>query len=432
MLEIEAHAAPSGLGPAGPAVRPGRHRGACRARAPLAESIGTRTPTARATPRSSRRAPGRPTLEEPCSRIEWPDGGRPGAPQWWSAGAATGGRAGDPARRRRGCGPYAAEHPERQEVRIVAAVLRDGCEALRAAAARATTTTCLVLEGPDLVPTLLELLLDTLRLEPRHDERAGRRERRSSTTSRTRRQRRPTATSGPAVARSARWLSPLVVVILLLAAVARSPGSGPTGCGSTASATAASSPRSCGTGCCCSSSSGCCWRGRRRQHRALPTGPRPLFRPSSPEQANLDRYRDVVDPMRKWLRGRRRRAARHSSPAAPPPGSGGPSCCGATAGRSARRTPYFDKDIGFFVFDYPWLHFLVNFAFDRARPRPDRRGASCTTCTAASACRRGRQAHGAAQIQLSVLLGLFVLLKAVAYWLDRFGLAIASGSLSPA
>ncbi|MGZ4494508.1 MAG: UPF0182 family protein, partial [Nocardioides sp.] len=28
---------------------------------------------------------------------------------------------------------------------------------------------------------------------------------------------------------------------------------------------------------------------------------RPLFRPTSPEQANLDRYREVVDPLRRWL-----------------------------------------------------------------------------------------------------------------------------------
>ncbi|MGN6130699.1 MAG: UPF0182 family protein, partial [Nocardioidaceae bacterium] len=28
---------------------------------------------------------------------------------------------------------------------------------------------------------------------------------------------------------------------------------------------------------------------------------RPLFRPSSHEQANLDRYREVIDPLRRWL-----------------------------------------------------------------------------------------------------------------------------------
>lgn len=56
---------------------------------------------------------------------------------------------------------YAAEHPERQEVRIVAAALRDGrghC-ALRV---RGHVEPRELLEGPDLVPGLVRLLADTL------------------------------------------------------------------------------------------------------------------------------------------------------------------------------------------------------------------------------------------------------------------------------
>jgi uncharacterized membrane protein (UPF0182 family) len=36
---------------------------------------------------------------------------------------------------------------------------------------------------------------------------------------------------------------------------------------------------------------------------------------------------------------------------------------------------------------------------------------------------------GAAQVHLSVLLGLFMLLKALAYWMDRYGLVLANGNL---
>ena len=41
----------------------------------------------------------------------------------------------------------------------------------------------------------------------------------------------------------------------------------------------------------------------------------------------------------------------------------------------------------------------------------------------------GDRLSGAAQAQLSVLLGVFVLAKAVDYWLDRYDLAYQSGSL---
>ena len=54
---------------------------------------------------------------------------------------------------------FVAEHPERREVRLVAAVLRDG-SAHSAVRGRADDTE--LLEGPDLVPGLVELLRGTL------------------------------------------------------------------------------------------------------------------------------------------------------------------------------------------------------------------------------------------------------------------------------
>jgi hypothetical protein len=60
-----------------------------------------------------------------------------------------------------GAASYAAEHPERQEVRIVAAVTRTGASycALRM---RAQDDESSVLTGPDLVPGLLRLVRATL------------------------------------------------------------------------------------------------------------------------------------------------------------------------------------------------------------------------------------------------------------------------------
>lgn len=76
---------------------------------------------------------------------------------------------------------------------------------------------------------------------------------------------------------------------------------------------------------------------------------------------------------------------------------------------------FFHRDIGFFVFGYPWYRFLVSFGF--------------TTLVVAILAAVGThylyggirlQARrdrvvAAAQVQLSVLLGLFMLLKAVSY-----------------
>ncbi len=90
---------------------------------------------------------------------------------------------------------------------------------------------------------------------------------------------------------------------------------------------------------------------------------------------------------------------------------------------------YFHRDIGFFVFSYPWYRFLVSFGFT----------VLILTLIATSITHylyggirlqatRDRISSGA-QVQLSVLLGLFMLLKAVSYWLDRYGLAMSSGNL---
>ena len=148
---------------------------------------------------------------------------------------------------------------------------------------------------------------------------------------------------------------------------------------------------------------------------------RPLFRPASPEQTGLDRYRDAVTPIRTYLL------------------IGTALVIGLFAGASAMgewRTfllwrnaqsfgtddPQFGKDIGYFVFHLPWQHYLVDFAM-------------ATTVIALLATAVVHYLYGgirlqvsrdrlsgAAQVQISVLLGVFVLAKAVDYYLDRFDL----------
>ena len=155
---------------------------------------------------------------------------------------------------------------------------------------------------------------------------------------------------------------------------------------------------------------------------------RPMFRPSSPEQTGLDRYRDAVTPIRTWLL------------------VGVSVLLGLFAGTSANgqwrqyllwrnggdfgtEDAYFKRDIGFYVFDLPWLHYLIDSAMAfivvallmSALVHYLYGGIRLQTTT--------DRLSGAAQAQLSVLLGLFVLAKAGDYWLDRFDLVHQSGRL---
>ena len=144
--------------------------------------------------------------------------------------------------------------------------------------------------------------------------------------------------------------------------------------------------------------------------------------------ASLSRYRDAVAPVSAWLLG------------------GVSALMGMFAGASAsgqwreyslwrhstpfgRTDPYFDRDVGFYVFELPWWHFVTGFVMALA----------VVGLLAAAVVHylyggirlsvpRDRLSP-AAQVHLSVLLGIFVLAKAADYWLDRFDLVNGSGSL---
>lgn len=156
---------------------------------------------------------------------------------------------------------------------------------------------------------------------------------------------------------------------------------------------------------------------------------RPRYRPMSVEQQSLDRYRDALDPVRKWVVG------------------GLAVFTGLMAGGSAasewstflqwrhggdfgKTDPVFHKDISFFVFDYPWYRFLVGFGFALVVV-----GLIVAVVThylygGIRLQTVGDKVTAGAQAHLSLLVGLFVLLKAVAYWLDRYGLLTSDHSLT--
>jgi uncharacterized protein len=155
---------------------------------------------------------------------------------------------------------------------------------------------------------------------------------------------------------------------------------------------------------------------------------RPMFRPHSPEQTGLDRYRDAVTPVRTLL------LVGVSVVVGLFAGSSGAGqwrsyLLWRNGGSFDSRDAYFKKDIGFYVFDLPWLHYLVDFVM----------AVTIVALLAAALVHylyggvRLQAAHdrlsGAAQAQLSVLLGVFVLAKGGDYWLDRYDLVHQGGQL---
>ncbi|WP_031224902.1 UPF0182 family protein, partial [Streptomyces roseochromogenus] len=152
---------------------------------------------------------------------------------------------------------------------------------------------------------------------------------------------------------------------------------------------------------------------------------RPPLSAMSMEQQSLDRYRMGIAPYKRWLL------------------LAVTALVGLIAGASAagqwrtwlmwvngvpfhQKDPQFHLDISFYAFDLPWYRFLLGFGF-----------AAAILCLIAAALTHylygglrvtspGARATAAATGHLSVLLGIFVALKAVAYWLDRYGLAVKS------
>ena len=98
--------------------------------------------------------------------------------------------------------------------------------------------------------------------------------------------------------------------------------------------------------------------------------------------------------------------------------------------RSGPQDPYFNRDVGFYVFDLPFWHYLVDFVMAMAVV-----GLMASVLVnylfggIRLSGRPGERLTSAAQIQVSALLAMFVLAKAVDYWLDRFDLVTNSGSI---
>ncbi|MCZ2829645.1 UPF0182 family protein [Modestobacter sp. VKM Ac-2986] len=152
---------------------------------------------------------------------------------------------------------------------------------------------------------------------------------------------------------------------------------------------------------------------------------RPTFRPMSLEQQNLERYRQSLEPRRKValtalgvVLGLLAGAAAQGSWQTWLAWRNGTDFPGTD--------PEFGKNIGFFVFDLPFYRLALGFGFTIVLLALI---GSVLTHYVFGGLRLqtpGQKLTGAARVQLSVLLGLFVALKAVAYWLDRYSLVYSN------
>ncbi|MGA9749053.1 MAG: UPF0182 family protein [Nocardioides sp.] len=155
---------------------------------------------------------------------------------------------------------------------------------------------------------------------------------------------------------------------------------------------------------------------------------RPVFRPASQEQVNLDRYREVIEPMRRWLLIG---VALVLAVFAGSSGSGQWRAFLLWRNQTPFGTedPYFNQDVGFYVFELPWLHYLVDFGMAIAVLSIIAAALTHYLFGGIRLQARTDKLSGASQVHLSVLLGLFVLFKAADYWLDRFDLTTEGGGL---
>ncbi|MEU2153952.1 UPF0182 family protein [Streptomyces sp. NPDC019396] len=152
---------------------------------------------------------------------------------------------------------------------------------------------------------------------------------------------------------------------------------------------------------------------------------RPPLSAMSLEQQSLDRYRMGIAPYKKWLL------------------LAITALVGLIAGASAstqwrtwlmwvngvpfgQKDPQFGLDVAFFAFDLPWYRFLLGFGFAAAVLSVIAAALTHYLYGGLRITSPGARATAAATGHLSVLLGFFVALKAVAYWLDRYGLAVKS------
>lgn len=153
----------------------------------------------------------------------------------------------------------------------------------------------------------------------------------------------------------------------------------------------------------------------------------PPFRPMSPEQQNIERYRAVLEPRKVMLLVGISVAALFAA---------GLSAQGNWAtwqlwlhgGNFGITDPQFHRDIGFFAWDYPAYRVMLGFGFSAIIFAIILSAAVHYLTGAIRLQTPGPKVTQAARRHLTVLAFVFMVLKAIAYWLDRYGLVFSDRS----
>ena len=154
---------------------------------------------------------------------------------------------------------------------------------------------------------------------------------------------------------------------------------------------------------------------------------RPLIMPGS-DRSGLDRYRSTIAPVSTWVLVSVS-AVLGLFAASSATGQWRSFMLWRNSVPFGQKDAYYGKDIGFYVFDLPWLHYAVDSLMAMMFIGLL---VSATTHYLYGGIRLQEtqdRLSGAAQVQLSALLGVFVLAKAADYWLDRYDLVTDSGRL---
>jgi uncharacterized membrane protein (UPF0182 family) len=155
---------------------------------------------------------------------------------------------------------------------------------------------------------------------------------------------------------------------------------------------------------------------------------RPVYAPVTPQQQNLDQYREAIEPLRRVAM------------------AGIPVILGLLAGSSAasqwktfllwrnavpfgQKDPQFGLDLSFFIFTLPWVRFLLGFATMALIMALLAAAFTHYIYGGLQLQARGEGTTRAARTHLAILLAALVIVRAASYWFDRYGLSTKDSRL---